>query len=329
MFNCDSPIFIFGSGRSGTSLLSRILNSHPRIGIPFESHLYEKFLLRLRYYGDLSVESNRRALLQDMVDLLYNWSPRASIDRSLAGMKENSLHGAIDSLIFDWCCQLGKKRWGEKTPNHGYYWEEILRGFPNAKFVHIIRDGRDVAISWKQARFGPKHYYVAAKRWRDYLITMAEARKSILTANFFELRYEDLIRSPETTLRALCAYLGEEYYPEMLSFHKDTTPYPTDKRNLRNLSQPLMRHNINKWVYNMTPKEVFIFEAIAKEQLEQNGYPVKNTSAHVEWPMAFCYEFMLHPILRMCSMAKNTKGQADALKQLWVFSRSRLSSFLR
>lgn len=328
MFNCDRPVFVFGCPRSGTSLLSRILNAHPRIGIPFESHFYTKFARRIQRYGDLAVAANRRRLLRDMLDTLYGWSSKPELDRAFAGMKHASLHGAVDSIIHEWCLRHGKERWGEKTPFHARHWRDIASAFPEAQFVHLVRDARDVTASWKRAPFGPKHLYVAAQRWRDYLLTMAEARSALPASRFFELRYEELVRTPQATIRSLCEYLGEPYAPEMLSFHTDTTPYFTDERNLENLTRPLIRDNVCKWRTQMSPKDVAIVEAVAGDQLEAAAYPLTDAGARLDPFEAFCYRFVLHPALRLRSMAGNTKGQIDALRDLLTFSKSRVTAFL-
>ena len=328
MYNCERPIFIFGCPRSGTSLLSRILNSHPRIGVPFESHLYVKFLPRVHRYGDLSVEANRRALLRDMLSVLRGWSPRPDLARALEGMRAPTLHGAVDTILTDWCAQQGKPRWGEKTPQHAFFWQDLLAGFPAAQVIHLVRDGRDVAASWKQARFGPKHLYVAAERWREYLRLMAKVRQALPAPQFFELKYEELVLSPEKTVGALCEYLGEPYAPEMLSFYRDRTPYRTDERNLKNLTRPLLQDNIEKWRRSMPAHDVLIVEAAAKAQLERAGYSVTNADPRVSSVKRGLYR-LVHPLLRLVAMAKNTQGQADAVKDLWALSKNRLVSLRR
>jgi hypothetical protein len=244
-------------------------------------------------------------------------------------MKQPTLHGAVDGIMHAWCMQQRKERWGEKTPNHTHAWREVSSAFPEAQFVHLIRDARDVAASWLSAPFGPKHAYVAAKRWREYVLTMEEARRSLPASRFFEMRYERLIESPEVSLRQLCEYLREPYAPQMLHFNTDTTPYLTDERNTENLTRPLMRNNIYKWRRKMPKKEVVIIEAVAKTQLENAGYAVTNADAKVHPLTGFYYGFVVHPMLRARSMAANTKGQIEALKDLWAFSKSRLTSFRR
>lgn len=323
MYNCERPIFIFGCPRSGTSLVSRLLNSHPRIGVPFESHLYAKFLPRMRRYGDLALEDNRRDLLRDMLSLLRGWAHKPDLEQCVASMHAPTLHGAVDSILHGWCVQHGKSRWGEKTPRHALYWREILSGFPDAQIVHMIRDGRDVAMSWKRARFGPKHLFVAAERWREYLVMMSAARRALPESQFLELRYEELVAAPDEVLGRLCGFLGEPFAPQMLSFHRDRTPYRTDERNVRNLARPLMRGNAEKWRRCMSQDEVLLVEAAAGPALARAGYEVSHPDPRVS-PFKRRLYRLGHPFLRLVAMARNTQGQRDALRDFWALSKNRL-----
>jgi hypothetical protein len=244
-------------------------------------------------------------------------------------MRAPTLHGAVDGILHDWCAQQGKQRWGEKTPQHAFHWREISSGFPRAQFIHLMRDGRDVAASWKQARFGPKHLYVAGQRWREYLEVMAAIRKSLPASRFFELRYEDLMLAPERCIADLCDYLREPYAPEkMLSFYRDRTPYRTDERNLENLTRPLMQDNIEKWRRSMPAEDVLIVEAVAKTELERAGYEVTNADHRVS-PLWGRFYRLAHPLRRVLAMARNTQGQLDALRELWALSKNRLVSLRR
>src|SRR5690606_25163547 len=96
------------------------------------------------------------------------------------------------------------------------------------------------------------------ERWRELVAMMAAARRALPESQFHELRYEDLVANPEREVRALCAYLGEPFAPQMLAFYEDRTPYRTDERNLRNLTRPLLTSNVAKWRRSMAPKDVLI-----------------------------------------------------------------------
>jgi len=321
--NCVNPVFIFGCARSGTSLLSRILNSHPNIEVPYESHLYNIFMPWLKYYGDLSMEKNRRQIINDMYDILHDWTPRVDREAAFNVIKRFDIHGIIDGVMFSYAQAQNKQRWGEKSPWHAFYWRDIVKGFPKAKFIHIVRDGRDSSASWMQARFGPKHYYMLAKRWKEYLEVITELKSSIGANNVLDVRYEDLLEDQENVTRQICDFIGEEYSSDMLDFHKNKTPYPTDSRNLKNLTKPLMKDNAQKWRKNLTNNDIYIFESVASKQLREYGYEVVNQQATLSGFSIFNIRYLIHPLLRLRSMSKNFKGQIDGLKNLFVYIRLR------
>ena len=322
----NSPIFIFGSARSGTSLLSRIVGSHPNIGVPYESQIYNRFYPWLKYYGDLELEKNRNRLIKDLLqtDFLSEWDPRPEFDDIVEVLDRNSFHGVVDALMKAWLKKCGKVRWGEKTPWHMYFWREILEGFPDAKFISIVRDGRDSSISWQKARFGPKHIYQSAKRWKHFLDVFKEFKKNVKSENLYELRYEDLLENPNKIVGEICEFLGEDYSDEMLAFHKTTKSYPTDKNNDKNLTQPLMRSNMEKWRQTLSQKELRIFEAVAGAELEQFGYPRAIPGASISTAERLYISYFLHPLLRFASMTKNFQGHKDGLVQLFIYIRLRM-----
>lgn len=322
----EAPIFIFGCPRSGTSLLSRLIGSHPRIAIPFESHLYNTFYPWLKYYGDLSVLSNRERLVDDILatEVMRDWSPRLKRQQIISTISQDDFHGIVDGILSTWTQAQGKQRWGEKTPAHLFYWREILRAFPKMQVLHIIRDGRDVALSWKKARFGPKHMYPLAQKWQQHLETAAALKAELNENSFLDVRYEELLREPEGIARKICAFLNEDFSAQMLSFYKTEIAYPTDRNNQLNLSQPPLVSNIGKWRSAMTSRQLHIFEAVAGHTLEQYGYSRQLSQPRLSTIEKMQFRFLEHPPQKILAMLKNRKGHIDGWRRLKIYMRLRL-----
>ena len=231
--NVGNPFFIISCPRSGSSLLSRMLDAHPRLAVPFESHLFNTFYPWLKYYGDLKDQGATELLIQDILstDVMRDWHPSVDKASVLSMLRVRSFGGVVDAIMRSWAKTQNKQRWGDKTPEHVFYSSNILECFPNSKFIHIVRDGRDVAISLIRARFGPKTVYSAARRWESYLNEIEKLKRSISPSSFFQLHYEDLLHDPQKILADVCEFLGEEFKQEMLEFYRNTAPYNTDQTN--------------------------------------------------------------------------------------------------
>jgi hypothetical protein len=316
-----APFFIFGCPRSGTSLLSQMLGSHPNLAIPYESHLYDSIYPIVERYSNPCRESLRARLVSEILrtEHIRNWTPPPSLPDTLEAIRRYDFHGIVEGLMRAWAQRQGKARWGEKTPQHTLCWRTIAAGFPRLQVIHLIRDGRDVALSYKAAFFGPKHVYPLARRWQQYLSAAEEARASLGDKAFLQVRYEDLVRDPELELRRICGFLGEEFAPSMLAYHQDNSTFHADQRNARNLGHPVMSQNVGKWRTEMTPREVRIFEALAGASLEQYGYARALTDPHISPWEALCCRYFEHPPRRVSALLKNHEGHRLLLQKLRLY----------
>lgn len=323
----ESPIFFVGTPRSGTSLISRMFDGHPDIAVPFESFLYKGFVPWLRYYGDLNKRRNRERLLRDMLSVrLREWIPRVDEQAARQQIESNGrfdFPGIVAGIMESWCNAQGKRRWGEKTPQHIFFADQILEGFPQAQFIHIVRDGRDVAVSWRHVKFGPEHVYASALRWSDVLEAGRALKGRLGPTQYLELRYEDLLQDTEATMRRVCAYLDERYSPDMLSFYRTNKRYPTDGINNANLAKPVMTGNTGKWRQRLSPREIRIFETVAGDQLEHYGYERACKNPHLSKMERAFSEYIEHPLRKIVPMVKNRESQMEALVRSMMYLRLR------
>jgi len=189
------PIFVIGSPRSGTTLLRLILDSHPRISCGEETHF-----------------------LRDLESIVgRNWELVSTY-----GLSREWWLGHIRSLYAEFQVEVlarsGKARWAEKDPTYTLHLPFIEELFPDALYVHLLRDGHDVVASFKD-RWGYTSAARAARtEWARYVTAARELGRRLPVERFLELRYEDLVTDPATQGQRLFAFLGEAWDPAVLDF---------------------------------------------------------------------------------------------------------------
>ncbi len=314
----STPFFIFGCPRSGTSLLRKMLGTHPNLAVPGESHLYDNIYPIVERYGDLSHSPTRTRLVTQILrtDHIRKWTPAPSASETLGAITRHDFHGIVEGLLRAWTSARGKARWGEKTPQHTLCWRRILTGFPGVQVIHLVRDGRDVMLSYRSAVFGPKHVYPLAVRWQRYLAAAEEAHAFLGEKAFLQVRYEDLVAAPETELRRICDFLGEEYTPLMLAYHQDHKACRSEQRKTDNLSLPIMSHNTGKWRTQMTDRDLRIFEALAGSSLERYGYERALVGPRISRWEALACRYLEHPPRKVSAVLKSRQARRLVLQRL-------------
>ena len=224
----EAPIFVIGSERSGTTLFMTLIGSHPRIAVPEVAWYYPRFRAYDFTFGDLSDEKNLAVLCDEMAYGLKTpfWDMKvnpATFGKEILAMaldRERGFAGAYCAMLDRYAQELGKPRWGEKTPYNLYYVEQILEDFPNAKFVFATRDGRDQASDYLECSFGPTNVYCAAELWRMGQEAVKPWREKLAPDQWMDIRYEDFVRDPVPHLKSLCEFLGEDCSTFLFACHR-------------------------------------------------------------------------------------------------------------
>lgn len=311
------PFFILGAPRSGTSLLGRMLGSHPALAMPDEIKLFETFLPLLPLYGDLRQPKRLRRLVEDMLG--WRWVRRLPdpppVEAVLARVARHDLPGVIEALLAAWAAGQGKERWGDKTPSNLYFWPLIAGAFPGSPIIHILRDGRDVVLSQIQAPFGPKTVAGAAERWVRFVSEIRAIGDQAGSRPYVEIRYEDLLARPEATIGRVLEALGEPFDPAVLQFHENARPVGTDPVNDRNIHRPLQVANREKWRDALSRRDLEALEGIAGPLLEACGYPRCTAAPPMPPAERAVRRYLQHPPLKLAAMLRNRQGLAEALER--------------
>jgi hypothetical protein len=271
------PIIVVGCPRSGTTMLQLMLHAHRRIAIPPETRFVLETYRRRRHLGDLRDTAIRRALARQIVTTPktrvsdFGLDPDALVEEIVAGPP--TLGSAFGIVLRAYARRFGKPRWGDKRPAYVDNLDAILRLFPDAQVVNLVRDGRDCVASLKEMVWHRGGIYEAVSGWARAVDSAAAAARRLGPGSFHEMRYEELVADPEPHLRELCRFLGEEYDPAM------TAPaavadiaVPADKTWHARTRSAVSSDRVGSWRERLEPWEIGLCEAAFGARLKARGY---------------------------------------------------------
>lgn len=273
----DRPIFLVGCPRSGTTLLSAMLHAHPRLAMPPETRFLIPVYRERAEFGDLRVEANRRRLaarITEPMDSMFAdlaLDRVAVIDRIVAAPP--TVGSAAGTLWREFARDRGKARWGEKRPAYWRDMDVVLRLFPDAQIVHLMRDGRACVASLKQVTWWREGVLGAMTTWALAERQLRRLGRRLPSDSYHRLRYEDLLADPEAELTRLCAFLGEDFDEAMLDRGDSATDIVQSRQRWHDrVKGELDPARIEAWRTVLEPQELGLFEAVAGRALRRNGY---------------------------------------------------------
>lgn len=272
-------IFILSAGRSGSTLLAALLDNHPEITIPNEQYVLPKLILwfkLLNYYGwNGVVKKFSEKLAAPSSTLQWGISSEELYEVFMAlPKKERSLQSLIDAmyLIKNAKSQNGIACWGDKTPMTTDYIQMIKPVFPDAKYIGLIRDGRDVvASSWT---LNNKSLTQAAHTWNRSIKQLDWIKKHVPEENLLIVKYETLVRKPDETAKSIFEFLGfqpplEAYKPGR---YLDQMGEAGKIHAFSEIGNPITDAHIGKWQTTLpTELQTEVFP-ILNSNLEKLGY---------------------------------------------------------
>jgi len=253
-------VFVGGCGRSGTTLFKQLLNRHSRCACGPETSLY-----------GLPFDINNIAAPWDISPAYLERIQKDSVN----------LVEFADRFAHEFLEQEGKHRWIEKTPNNVRALDRLLTWYPRGRFIHVVRDGRDVMCS---LRNHPRERVIDGKivpvetknppeksalRWlEDTMRGLAfKAHPRCL-----EIRYEDLVQDPEAEIKKVCQFIGEAYEPGMLDPESDKEQRSGQNMNNARAGRPISAKSVGRWRRDLRADERRVFEDIAGQLLITLGY---------------------------------------------------------
>ncbi len=220
----------------------------------------------------------------DFIDAIYR-NPnfrrleldRDSVTAALEGSPPQDLAGAVRSVFSLYAEQQAAQWYGDKTPGYVIQIPELAALFPEIRFVHVIRDGRNVALSYMERPFGPSSIAEGALYWRSRVTRGRAAGADLGPERYTEVRYEDLVAHPEREVKRLCDFLSMEWHPDMLRYHENAASFIAKSHEpdaFRGVAKPPTT-GMRTWADLMSERDIALFEAIAGNLLRDLGYEVR------------------------------------------------------
>ncbi len=251
-------IFILGCPRSGTTLLASLLNNTGN-GRPVETHFITKYFKKLESYGDISVKKNFSVLMKDILAErpVMQWNLSINVDEFYDELNNNfSYNHIVDQLCMKMARKKGFEAWGDKTPHYLRDIGILFKLFPDSKYIYIVRDGRDVALSLLEKPWGPNNIFTCAEVWRKYNAPNEIIEGMKQRNRLYFIRYEDLLDNAARIVPDIYKFLDEEY----------------NESKMRDLIGRIRKGNYGKWKSKMNTRQIKLFESVAANTLERFGY---------------------------------------------------------
>lgn len=282
----ERPVFVVGTGRSGTTMLRLMLHRAPELAMLSETWFVPRIWERRWSHPVVDpVEPFRSRLLDLFVDLL---GKHDDFPVDFDAYRRRVLDAPPDLAQFllqlgrQWAHREGADRWGEKTPVHLYDIDVLGRMFPGATFCVMVRDPRDVAASLADAPFAASTDAVAfGVEWRRALAelerwTHGDDHRHVVDggvdAHVVRVVYEELVDDPDAQLRRICDVADLAHDPAMVAFHEDAPGYAPDQAWMAGVHRPVNTSSVDRWRRDLAPEQVRAIEAVAGTAMERLGY---------------------------------------------------------
>jgi Sulfotransferase family len=308
----NPPLVVLGVRRSGTTLLRVMLDRSSHLAIPDESYFVPQ--LAARHPGPIDV----RSFVDDLrrITTLVDWgvAPERVAPRLSEGMPPGD---AVAAVFETYAADRGKPRWGDKTPMYMQYLPFLEELFPSARFLHLVRDGRDVALSFLAMPEGivtqtwahPRSVADFACQWTTEIQAAQRLGARVGADRYREVRYESFVAEPVSELQKICSFVGLPFEEDLLRHSESTASVKPHQQSLKRPLTP----GIRNWRAEMAPGDAAAFEDVAGELLVALGYELSAGPPRPPSPRARARLSMY----RGRSWAWRTAGRAVQRSPLW------------
>jgi hypothetical protein len=272
-----------------------MLDSHPELAIPYESYFFVDYFRQGHQLTERLASADGRA--EVMASILngeyvrrWDWTPKLE-DMNLE--RCTALSACIEELYSAYAGHFGKARWGDKTPRYIIHIDVLNKLFPQSRFIHVIRDGRDVALSLMRQWFGPDGFCSALRFWKENLVIGRKMLAMLPEERVLEVRLEELAMSPATTLKSVCEFAELTYDISLLDSYRQRAAEKLNTRmgNLHaGLAEAPSVARATRWPTVLSRADQALAWEIVGGLLGELGYPA-GASTHPLKPYRKLYHY--------------------------------------
>lgn len=277
------PVFIVGMNGSGTTMLLDNLGRHPSLyAFPRETRLIPHLIASAPQLGDLGVDDHFRQLWDKVLGLTVFAYVNEGVAPPLPDdwrTYDRDLASVLDGVFSFFASKQDKRRWCEKTPQHVQHIDKLADLFPLARFIHVIRDGRDSAASFQ--RRWKRTPELTLYRWKHVVEEGRRQGKALAPGRYMEAHYEELTTDPDAQLKTICEFLGVPFVPEVLV---SSQPYLKTMDRREGTPPGGLRPNSGKWKRQFSERRIDRLERIAGRTLVEFGYAARYPDSDVDPP---------------------------------------------
>jgi len=276
MNNSDfEPIFIVGPVRSGTTMLAVLFDRHSRIAVPPETQFYSEFLRKMDKADQYSSHEKK-------VDLALSFTRIADLNLERDKVLEiflkypSTYDYLLRAILEAYTSSQGKTRPADKTPSHITYVPRILKAYPSAKIICIVRDGRDAVLSMLKTKWrtgNPRRFKHFCTDWADAAKLALDYEKKLPAERFTMVKYETFLQQPEKELKRLCEFVGENYEPSQFDTEINTGAVPSWENAIKSKAKAVIDPSrAHAWRRTASPEQIWIMHSLMGKTLRRMGY---------------------------------------------------------
>lgn len=282
------PVFLLSTERSGSNLARSILNTHSEITAP---HPFEPTYpwRKTKPPGEMSQKDRGRLVRDILVNKHYSFQPLVDavdvkrVHQRLEALDPETFLDVQQALYEEYANVVDASLWVSKDPGEWEYIEQAFDHYSDLKIIYLIRDPRDVALSFKTSNVGRYHPYFSARRWGEEQSQALDILDQYPDA-IHRIRYEELLQNPESVARGMCEFLSIEYEPKMLYYYdtEDAQKASQSSEAFENLSVPIKSDNYDKYKDRLPREEIRITEKLTANELVAHGYDLEHGESELE-----------------------------------------------